>query len=49
MTFPFDISHLVVRKYRHLGEDIGFGEVERMRQFSTTLRKTAQFIPSLLT
>jgi tetratricopeptide (TPR) repeat protein len=31
MTFPFDVSHLAVRKYQHLGEGIDYGEVERMR------------------
>ena len=31
MTFPFDVSHLAVRKYHHLGEGIDFGEVVRMR------------------
>ena len=28
---PFDTNHLAVRRYRHLGEGIDFGEVERMR------------------
>lgn len=31
IVFPFDISHISVRKYRHLGEDIGFDETMRMR------------------
>jgi len=31
MTFPFDVSHLAVRKYQHLGEGIDFGEVIRMK------------------
>lgn len=31
MTFPFDVSHLAVRKYHHLGEGIDFGEVVRMK------------------
>jgi hypothetical protein len=30
-TFPFDVNHVVVRKYHHLGEDIGYSEVERFR------------------
>ncbi len=30
-TFPFDISHVAVRQYHHLGEDIGFDEVMRFR------------------
>jgi tetratricopeptide (TPR) repeat protein len=31
MMFPFDVSHLAVRKYHHLGEGIDFGEVVRMK------------------
>ncbi|HEX6745668.1 MAG TPA: tetratricopeptide repeat-containing protein [Longimicrobium sp.] len=31
-TFPFDLSHLVFRQYRHLGEDIGYEEVMRFRE-----------------
>jgi tetratricopeptide (TPR) repeat protein len=31
MIYPFDISHIAVAKYTHLGEGIDFGEVERMR------------------
>jgi len=31
-TFPFDVNHVVVRQYHHLGEDIGFGEVVRFRE-----------------
>lgn len=30
-AFPFDISHVAVRQYHHLGEDIGFEEVMRFR------------------
>jgi hypothetical protein len=29
---PFDVNHIVVRQYRHLGEDIGFAEVMRFRK-----------------
>lgn len=29
---PFDVNHIVIRKYEHLGSDIGFSEVMRMRQ-----------------
>ena len=28
-TFPFDVNHVVVRTYHHLGEDIGYAEVMR--------------------
>ena len=31
-TFPFDVNHVLVPTYHHLGEDIGFGEVKRFRQ-----------------
>ena len=29
---PFDIDHIVIRRYVHLGSDIGFDETMRMRQ-----------------
>jgi hypothetical protein len=29
--FPFDLGHIVIRQYKHLGEDIGFAEVMRFR------------------
>jgi hypothetical protein len=32
MIFPFDVNHLAIRKYRHLGEGIDFGEVRRMQK-----------------
>ncbi|HVF96571.1 MAG TPA: hypothetical protein VM871_04590, partial [Flavisolibacter sp.] len=28
---PFDVNHIVIRPYHHLGEDIGFDEVMRFR------------------
>lgn len=31
MVLPFNTSYLPVRKYRHLGDGLDFGEVERMR------------------
>ncbi|HVQ13004.1 MAG TPA: hypothetical protein VMS40_05410, partial [Vicinamibacterales bacterium] len=30
-TFPFDLNHLLIEKYEHMGKDIGFSEVMRMR------------------
>src|SRR5580700_4228135 len=36
-TIPFDANHIVVRHYEHLGPDIGFDEVIRMRTVLTTL------------
>ena len=31
-AFPFDLNHLSIAKYTHLGTEIGFQEVMRMRQ-----------------
>jgi tetratricopeptide (TPR) repeat protein len=31
MVFPFDVNHIAIRRYQHLGEGIDFEEVERMR------------------
>ncbi len=36
-TIPFDANHIVVRHYEHLGPDIGFDEVMRMRTVLTSL------------
>src|ERR1700741_2152113 len=30
-SFPFDVNHVLVRKYHHMGEGIDFDEVERFR------------------
>jgi hypothetical protein len=30
-AFPFDLNHLLILKYEHLGKEIGFREVMRMR------------------
>ncbi|HZM98342.1 MAG TPA: TRAFs-binding domain-containing protein [Pyrinomonadaceae bacterium] len=30
-AFPFDVNHVLVRQYHHLGEDIGYSEVIRFR------------------
>jgi hypothetical protein len=30
-TFPFDLNHVVIRQYHHMGEGIDFDEVERFR------------------
>ena len=42
-TFPFDVNHVAVRQYHHLGEDIGYEEVMRFRaaltQAITEIRK----------
>lgn len=34
-TPPFDVNHIIIRSYHHLGEDIGFSEVERFRKVLT--------------
>jgi hypothetical protein len=34
-SFPFDVNHVLVRQYHHLGEDIGFDEVMRFRKLLT--------------
>ena len=39
-TFPFDVNHVAVRQYHHLGEDIGFEEVMRFREQLTSAIKT---------
>ena len=36
-TSPFDVNHIVIRKYLHLGPDIGHTETLRMRQELTGL------------
>lgn len=38
-TFPFDINHIAIRQYHHLGEDIGFDEVMRFRDLLTSAIK----------
>jgi hypothetical protein len=35
-TFPFDFNHLSITKYVHMGEEIGFREVIRMREVLQT-------------
>jgi hypothetical protein len=40
MVFPFDVSHLAVRRYQHLGEGIDFGEVMRMKTELTEAIRT---------
>jgi hypothetical protein len=39
-TFPFDVNHVVVRQYHHLGEDIGYSEVKRFRKALTGAVRT---------
>ena len=38
-TFPFDVNHVLVRQYHHMGEDIGYDEVLRFRaQLTNAIR-----------
>src|SRR5262249_31815676 len=37
---PFDVNHIVIRSYKHLGEDIGFDEVMRFREVLAAAIKT---------
>jgi len=32
LKYPFDVNHIAIRSYEHMGNDIGFGEVVRMRK-----------------
>ncbi|MBF9223869.1 TRAFs-binding domain-containing protein [Hymenobacter ruricola] len=34
-TFPFDVNHVAVRQYHHLGEDIGSSEARRFQKLLT--------------
>jgi hypothetical protein len=43
MVYPFDINHIAIRKYQHLGEGIDYEEVERMR---AELQKAIEIIAS---
>lgn len=45
MMFPFDVSHLSIKKYQHLGEGIDFGEVERMRALLVNALQTIMEAP----
>ena len=36
-TFPFDLNHVAVRRYHHLGEDIGYDEQQQQRPPSATV------------
>jgi len=31
LIYPFDVSHITIQRYEHMGEDIGYGEVLRFR------------------
>ncbi len=41
MVFPFDLNHIAIRKYQHMGPGIDYEEVERMRG---ELQKAIEYI-----
>ncbi len=41
LNYPFDVNHIVIRKYRHLGDDIGVGDA---RKFSAELKQALAVI-----
>ena len=41
MNFPFDVNHIYIHTYQHLGEDIGNREAKRFRAELTDLAKKA--------
>jgi len=43
MVYPFDVNHIAITKYTHLGEGIDFGEVKRMQG---VLQKAMEVIAS---
>ncbi len=44
---PFDVNHIVIRPYRHLGSDIGFDETMRVRQELQSLAEALKVHPSI--
>jgi hypothetical protein len=40
MVYPFDVNHIAIRRYQHMGEGIDFEEVERMRRDLTAAIQT---------
>lgn len=41
LNYPFDVNHIVIRRYKHLGDDIGVGDA---RKFSTELKQALKII-----
>jgi len=41
LNYPFDVSHIVIRRYKHLGDDIGVGDA---RKFSAELKQALAVI-----
>jgi len=46
-SFPFDLNHLSIVKYEHLGKDIGFSEVMRVKQILRTKITTLMGSPEV--
>jgi len=46
MMFPFDVTHLTIRKYQHLGDGIDYGEVKRMQDLLVNALKTIVGTPT---
>jgi hypothetical protein len=46
-SFPFDLNHLSILKYEHLGKDIGFSEVMRVKQTLKTKITTLMGSPEV--
>jgi hypothetical protein len=45
MNFPFDVNHIYIHTYQHLGDDIGYREVKRFRAELTDLAKKVMSNP----
>jgi hypothetical protein len=45
MNFPFDVNHIYIHTYQHLGEDIGNREAKRLRAELTELAKKVVSTP----
>ena len=41
MNFPFDVKHIYIHKYQHMGEDIGYSEAKRFGNELTQLAEQA--------
>ena len=45
MNFPFDINHIYIHTYQHLGEDVGYREAKRFRAELTDMAKKVMSTP----
>jgi len=45
MNFPFDVNHIYIHTYQHLGEDIGYQEAKRFRAELAEMAKKAVSTP----